>query len=146
MHIYSHLEPIVNIDKYKNQHTAIVTCIQHLKQLTQAGITDNAAAIAAQVIKMSSIVKLHLSIEDRFLYPALQEANNPRLAMLGKQYQHDMTHIAEAYGEFARTWNDAGHVAADPEGFRAAANRVLKVLFDRMRREDRDFYPMIESN
>ncbi|SRR5450830_767329 len=135
----------MNIDKYKHQHSAILSSIGQLKQLTQAGITANAAAIAAQVIKMSSIVKLHLSIEDRFLYPALQAANNRQLAQLGQQYQHEMTHIAEAYGAFARRWNDAGHVAADPEGFRSSANQVLKILFERMKREDRDFYPVIES-
>lgn len=135
----------MNIDKYKHQHTAIFTSIRKLKELSHEGIAGNAAAIAALVIKMSSVIKLHLSIEDKFLYPALQEANNPRLAMMGKQFQHEMTHIAETYGEFARKWNDAGHVAGDPEGFRREANRVLKVLFERMQREDRDFYPMIET-
>ncbi len=134
----------MNIDKYKHQHIAIFDSIRTLKELSHEGIARNAADIAALVIKMSSVIKLHLSIEDKFLYPALQEANNPRLAMLGKQYQHEMTHIAETYGEFARKWNDAGHLIANPEGFRAEANRVLKILFERMRREDRDFYPMIE--
>lgn len=134
----------MNIDKYKHQHTAIFHSIRTLKELSHAGVTQNAAAIAALVIKMSSVIKLHLSIEDKFLYPALQEANNPRLATIGKQYQHEMTHIAETYGEFARKWNDARHVAGNPEGFRTEANRVLKILFERMQREDRDFYPMIE--
>ncbi|AKZ63404.1 hemerythrin [Herbaspirillum hiltneri N3] len=135
----------MDIDKYKHQHTVIFDNIRKLKEFSHLGIAEHAADIAAQVIKMSSVIKLHLSIEDKFLYPALQEANNPRLATMGKQYQHEMTHIAEAYGEFARKWNDAGHVAADPDGFRNAANKVLKVLFDRMQREDRDFYPMIEN-
>lgn len=136
----------MNIDKYKHQHTAIFISIRKLKELSHEGIALNAADIAAHVIKMSSVIKLHLSIEDKFLYPALQEANNPRLAMMGKQFQHEMTHIAETYGEFARKWNDAGHVSGDPEGFRREANRVLKILFERMQREDRDFYPMIESS
>jgi len=134
----------MNIDKYKHQHVAIFNSIRQLKELSHDGIPQNAADIAALVIKMSSVIKLHLSIEDKFLYPALQEANNPRLAMLGKQYQHEMTHIAETYGEFARKWNDAAQVASNPEGFRNEANRVLKILFERMQREDRDFYPMIE--
>jgi iron-sulfur cluster repair protein YtfE (RIC family) len=135
----------MDIDKYKHQHTVIFDNIRKLKEFSHLGITEHAADIAAQVIKMSSVIKLHLSIEDKFLYPALQEANNPRLAMMGKQYQHEMTHIAEVYGEFARKWNDAGHVAGDPDGFRNEANKVLKTLFDRMQREDRDFYPMIEK-
>lgn len=138
-------ELTMNIDKYKHQHTIIFDSIRKLKELSHRGITQHAADIAAQVIKMSSVIKLHLSIEDKFLYPALREANHHRLAMMGKQYQNEMTHIAQAYGAFALRWNDAAHVAADPEGFRDDANKVLKVLFERMQREDRDFYPMIET-
>lgn len=56
-----------------------------------------------------------------------------------------MTHIAKAYGEFAGKWNSAHEVAGNPEGFRADAYRVLKVLFERMKREDHDFYPAVEA-
>jgi len=33
-------------------------------------------------------------------------------------------------------------VYADPEG----ANRVLRALYERMQREDRDFYPAVERS
>jgi hypothetical protein len=135
----------MNLAKYKAQHIAIFGDIRKMKELSSLGIAEHAEDIAQLVIRMSAMIKLHLSIEDRFLYPALQEMNDRRLASMGKQYQHEMTHIAEAYGEFAGKWNSAQHVATDPEGFRADANRVLKVLFERMKREDHDFYPAVEA-
>jgi hypothetical protein len=33
----------------------------------------------------------------------------------------------------------------DPEGFRADANHVLKLLHERMQKEKSDFYPAIEA-
>ncbi|OWY30517.1 hemerythrin domain-containing protein [Herbaspirillum robiniae] len=134
----------MNLDKYRREHADIIRHVQELKKLTALGIAGHAAAIAREVIAMSSVIKLHLSVEDRFLYPALQEAG-AALAAKGRQYQEEMADIAAQYGRFSRQWNDAQRIAEQPEGFRADANRVLKILFDRIGRENRDFYPLIEA-
>lgn len=135
----------MNLDKYKAQHEAIALSIHQLRAFAHKGIAEHAADIARLVIRMSSVIKLHLSTEDRFLYPALQEANDRELARMGQRYQEEMTHIAEAYGAFSRKWNSAEQIAHNPEGFRIEANRVLKTLFERMKREEHDFYPAVET-
>ena len=91
------------------------------------------------------IIKLHLTVEDTILYPALQSGNNSALAIMGKRFQDEMCGIASAYLEFARTWNNADKVSRNPEGFRSQANKVLKILHDRMKKENTDFYPAIEA-
>lgn len=55
-----------------------------------------------------------------------------------------MVSIAEAYFGLSRRWNTATQVRADAPGFRADANRVLKQVFERMQRENHEFYPAIE--
>ncbi|MFS2027250.1 hemerythrin domain-containing protein [Massilia sp. GER05] len=135
----------MNIDKFKAQHIAILDGIARLREATQGGIVENAASIAAHVVKLSGTVKLHLRVEDSVLYPGLASDVNPRLARLGERYQREMDGIASAYFEFATRWNLANRVEANPEGFRADANRVLRVLFERMKREDTEFYPAIEA-
>ncbi len=136
----------MNIDKFKQQHVEILTCISALRDLVKSGIRDNAAEISHRIIAMSSTIKLHLAVEDRILYPALQAANNPALARMGKRFQDEMTSIAHAYLDFARRWNTPATVSGSPEQFRADANSVLKVLYERMRKEDVDFYPVIEAS
>ena len=64
---------------------------------------------------------------------------------MGAEYQAEMQVIAGRYEEFARKWNTASSVAANPEGFRSDANTVLKMLHARIRQEDRHFYPAIEA-
>lgn len=136
----------MNIDKFKQQHQEIIACIKVLRTYTREGINSRADEISRQIIAMSSIIKLHLAVEDSILYPALQNSCNSALASMGEKFQDEMTGIASAYLDFARKWNAASHVAADPEGFRNDANTVLKVLHDRMQRENRDFYPEIEAS
>lgn len=135
----------MNIDKFKHQHEKIYNGIHALRAYTQAGIVDNADKIAGAVVSMSSTIKLHLAVEDTVLYPALQKSERVAIAKKGREFQTEMQPIATSYEQFARRWNLAGNVAGDPEGFRADANRVLKMLHGRIQREDREFYPDIEA-
>ena len=113
--------------------------------MAHAGVEANASAIAQGIVAMSGTIKLHLAVEDQVLYPALQRGDNAELARMGRQYQSEMTSIASAYDAFARRWNTADGVRRDAQGFRNEANVVLRRVFERMQREDREFYPRIEE-
>ena len=135
----------MNIDRFKHEHIDILTQIDKLRTLSHAGPVEQAAQIARGIVAISSTIRLHLAVEDRMLYPALQAGSNAELARLGAQFQQEMGEIASRFMLFVRRWNTAERIAADPEGFRAEANVALRSVYERMRREDRDFYPRIEA-
>lgn len=135
----------MNIDKFKQQHIEIIECIAALRQAAKDGISENSVQIAKLIICMSSVIKLHLAVEDQILYPALRSGNNAVLARMGRKFEDEMHSIASAYLEFARRWNNAPKLVHDPEGFRSDANKVLKILHDRMQKENTVFYPAIEA-
>ena len=135
----------MNIDKFKHQHEKIFACINSLRRHAAAGIAEHAAEIASAVVSMSSVIKLHLTVEDSVLYPALRASKVRSMARMGDEFQSEMKVIAKSYEDFARRWNTATNVAHDPEGFRKDANTVLKLLHSRIVREDKDFYPAVEA-
>ncbi|MBS7349944.1 MAG: hemerythrin domain-containing protein [Comamonas sp.] len=135
----------MNIEKFKHQHVSILQHLADLRKLSQAGVIENAQAIAQGVVAMGGIIKLHLAVEDQVLYPALQNSGNTEMTRLGQQFQTNMGPIADAFDEFARRWNTAHSVLQDPEGFRTHANTVLRRLHERMLLENREFYPRIEA-
>jgi|SRR3954466_13175856 iron-sulfur cluster repair protein YtfE (RIC family) len=135
----------MNIDKFKHQHIDILSAITELRKLVQTGIANHAADIAQRIVAMSGIIKLHLAVEDRVLYPALEASGNSALAGMSQKYRREMDGIAGSYLNFAAKWNTARQLAEEPEAFRDEANQVLKALYDRMKREDREFYPAIEA-
>src|SRR5690606_29604327 len=94
----------MDIDRFKHQHVEILEVIAKLRSYTHAGIEKNAAQIAAGIVALRSVVKLHLAIEDRILYPALQNDKSQKLAEMGRAYQEDMKGIASAYIAFSRRW------------------------------------------
>lgn len=135
----------MNIDKFKQQHVEILSGITGLRALVKSGIRTNADEIARMIVSMSSTIKLHLAVEDKVLYPALKETGDASLAQMGKKYQDEMTSIAHAYLSFARRWNTSVTLSSKPEEFRSDANNVLRILWDRMRKENTEFYPAIEA-
>lgn len=135
----------MNIDKFKQQHLAILAAVDALRQLARGGVAAQAQAIAGQIIAMSGLIKLHLAVEQRYLYPAAQACGVPEVAQLGRQYESEMHGIAGAYLTFAARWNSAARLEAEPEAFRSAANKVLHALCQRIRREDHELYRAIES-
>jgi hemerythrin-like domain-containing protein len=135
----------MNIDKFKHQHEKIFGCIKTLRLYAASGIKEHAKEIASSVVAMSSVIKLHLTVEDTVLYPALRTSTVSKIARMGDEFQSEMKVIAKSYEEFARRWNTATNVAQDPEGFRKDANTVLKLLHSRIVREDNVFYPAVEA-
>lgn len=135
----------MNIDKFKHQHEDILADITALRQLVHGGIEANAERIAARIIAMSGNIKLHLAVEDKVLYPALAGCGDAPLARMSNLYQLEMNGIVAGYMAFATTWNSAAHLLAAPEKFRAEANGVLRRVYERIKKEDLEFYPAAET-
>ncbi len=134
----------MNIDKFKHQHLEIMEAVAELRNLVKTGVADHAAQIAAKLVSMSATIKLHLSVEDSVLYPALRKSHDPAQVALGNRYQAEMDGLAAAYTKFAGKWLSARQIADDVDGFKADANLVFKALHDRIQKENAELYPALE--
>lgn len=136
----------MNIDRFKNQHLQILEGIDSLRKLSHSGIEENAAQIASGIKDLSLIITQHLAVEDRILYPTLENSKDPHLAQLSKKFRVEMADIASPFIAFARKWQQTNEITNNPEAFRNEANTILKRVYERMRQEDKEFYPVIEAN
>src|SRR3546814_7661495 len=105
----------MEIDRFKHQHVEIMQGIADLRKFAHAGIKENAYEIVRQLGALTSVVSLHLAIEDRILYPTLQKGENQHLADMSRSYQQEMQGIANAYITFARKWGKVAVVARSEE-------------------------------
>ena len=134
----------MNIDKMKSQHVEILEKISFLRKLSQAGVSSNAQEISTAIVSMSAIIKTHLSAEDQFLYPHIEQDGNSKLRQVSSKFQREMTDIVSDYDVFSRRWNIASKLIGNDEAFRRDANTVLRKVFERMQKENKDFYPLVE--
>lgn len=134
----------MNIDKMKNQHVEILEKISFLRTLSHAGVSSNAQEIATAIVSMSAIIKTHLFAEDQFLYPHIEQDGNSMLRQVSSKFQREMTDIVSEYEVFSRRWNIASKLKGNDEAFRRDANNVLRKVYERMQKENKDFYPLVE--
>ncbi len=135
----------MDIERYRQDHAEILAGINALRELVHAGIPAQAGPIAAKIVELNSVVRLHLAVEDRYLYPAIESSGQPTLAGMGRRFREEMGGIAETFVAFTSRWNTAQKVAADPEGLRADANVVMRRVFERVQRENNELYPAMEA-
>ncbi|MDR3414557.1 MAG: hemerythrin domain-containing protein [Nevskia sp.] len=133
----------MNIDRFKRDHATVLQQVEELRELIQDGIEEHAGQIARLLMTISSTIKVHLAAEDHALYPAL--ARNPAIAATGRKFQEEMGGIAAAYAAFSHQWVFAPNIEAHPEQFLREANDTFKVLYERIRKEDRELYPAVEA-
>lgn len=132
----------MNIDLFKREHMHIAAEVTELRGLMQSGVRENAEAIVWQLTSTSEMIEMHLTAEDRILYPAFARAMDPSIAQVSKRFQKEMGDLAAVYTAFIARWNLAAKVAADPEGFRDDATAVFNALLHRVQRENRELYPL----
>lgn len=131
----------MNMDRYHHDHARILEQIGSLRSLAHAGIGEHAEQIGHAIVNTASLIKFHLAAEDRVLYPRLASSGVAGVADLSARYQGEMRGLAEAFGRFVEQWRVPARLRADPDGFRRDANTVLKALYERLCREDRELYP-----
>jgi iron-sulfur cluster repair protein YtfE (RIC family) len=135
----------VDIDRFKQQHVLILQAITRIRKIAQAGIAEHAEDIARELRRLQSTVALHLSVEDKILYPSLQRSQDRDIARMAKAFQDEMKPLADGFVQFVEHWASEQAVRDDPEGFRQGANTVIKALHQRVQRENSEFYPRIEA-
>lgn len=135
----------MNTSRIKSDHEVLYASMDALRRLLKTDVVGNADALFVELKKINATIRLHLAIEDRMLYPALVNAGDPKIAAIGKRFQHEMGGLAAAYEDFAARWDTASRIAAHPQDFGQQLEAMLQALHARIQHEDRELLPLAET-
>ena len=131
----------VDFKSLYDDHASILEQVKYLRTLVSQGIPNNADAISDALHTVTADIRLHLSIEDANIYPALLKNSDPTVRELASKYQMDMGQLLVVYQSFANKYASAELIKNDSEGFRSDANMVFQALFQRIKAENQNLYP-----
>lgn len=126
---------------YREQHKAIRLMVADLPKSAAALDADGSRA---KLLKLGGALKAHLKLEDEQMYPAMMSNGSAEIQHKAKGFQEEMGGLAGAFDVFFSAWSRPGAIAADPAGFVSAWLPVKAALGERMDREDRDLYVMLD--
>lgn len=133
----------MDISRFMSHHVDILQSIKAMRSLSHTGIAEHAQEIAHAIMELKTKVSLHLSTENKVLYPQIHALQDAEISRLAHKFQDEMDDLAQAFNDFCRRWRQARVLAADPEGFRNDANTVIKALHQRIQHENTAFYPRL---
>ncbi|MDB4971220.1 MAG: hypothetical protein JWN44_6909 [Myxococcales bacterium] len=92
---------------------------------------------------LSGILRVHVAMEDRSLYPHLVQHSDLQIRTLAQKFLHDRKAIQQHFDEYRALWPTAAAIERSPEPFIADTRLVLGVLWNRMKLEDDVLHPEI---
>lgn len=101
--------------------------------------------IGLELARLSGIVKLHLALEDKNMYPRMIEHPDDAVRKTAAEYQRTMAALAPAYAAFHEKWIQTGAIAAARAEFIREFTAVGDALRTRIDQENRGLYDFIDN-
>ena len=130
---------------YREQHQEIARLVAALLALLEpAALRKDAAPAFGHLMDLAGKLRLHLTLEDRTLYPELLQHPNPDVRALTRLFRDEMGGIYRDFESLLHAWDSPRAIAADPKGFARELRNLFRVLAKRVEREDGELYPMVD--
>ncbi len=134
------------IEGYLDTHKRIAAQIDTITRLAKNGITsDNDTDIAREISKLAGMVTIHLSSEDKFLYPEMLKSSNDDVRKLARDYQSEMNGLAGEFNIFRDKYNTRSGLAENKTNFAQEWTLIKEKLTKRVGREENELYPKYKA-
>lgn len=135
----------MNISHFKNQHLEILQILHHIQSLCAGNVVASHNDIARELIRLRFKVKLHLSAEDKLLFPQVQANSQQNMVQFLQPYHQEMSELAGAFLDFIQRWELAESIREQPQQFCQEASSAIYALSKRIQKENIELYPRIEQ-
>lgn len=135
----------MNLSNYLEQHNTIADEISIIKKLVHSNkIEDNAGEIARHISTLAGKIKVHLSSEDKYLYPQLLQSKNIEAQKMAERYQKEMGNLAENFVNYKDRYNTKSKILGKEKELVADTDNMFKVIEKRIEKEEEELYKMID--
>lgn len=133
-------------DNFRRQHTDIIEVVNKMTDmLTSAALKENAEAVRSLLSELSGKLKVHLTMEDEVLYPALQKHEDENVRKTAQQFFDEMGGLKKAFTEYVQRWPNAESIKNNSEDFVNETKEIFAALASRIKREDTELYELFEN-
>ncbi|MBP9597266.1 MAG: hemerythrin domain-containing protein, partial [Fusobacteriaceae bacterium] len=94
---------MANLDNYFRQHKEISELINTIKTMAIKDLIANSKEIATTLNNLSGKLKVHLSMEDRYLYPNLKAKNESK--NIAEKFENEMGNLAKEFLNYKEKYN-----------------------------------------
>lgn len=132
--------------RFARQHAEIVELSKSLlKSLDTRSLQQDPTAARRALATFAGRLRVHAAMEQEALYPRLLASPSPAVAAKARELFDEIGPIYQAFFSFLGRWADAQTIQANPEDFCRETMMELQRLKLRLKRENEELYPMVDS-
>ncbi len=136
---------MMNINNLVRQHEAIRENVKTIEILiNKNNIENDSFEISKNINLLIGVLKVHLQSEDNFLYPQLLKDDDDNLKDMAKHYINEMGNISTEFEKYRAQFNTKTKINDNIENFKNHTAEIIKVLKNRLDKEDKYLYPLIK--
>jgi iron-sulfur cluster repair protein YtfE (RIC family) len=135
---------MADLAKLRGEHAALMEIATRLSALIAEPQPPTAAELFAVRGKLNSVLIAHLKAEDWVLYPRLFASPDPAVERTARAFSDEMGDLAQTYTAHTQKWT-ATSIASDWNGYCKETGAILDALGNRIVRENRELYPLLEA-
>ena len=137
---------MIKTKRFRNEHKELLDIATKISEnLNIYVLSNNALTIKKLISDLGSNLNVHLSIEDKAVYPKLLEHSSEHIKITAQNYIQEMGHISEEVKRYKRKWDIASKIQKNPDEFIRETNEILNTLIKRIDKEDNGLYDLIDD-
>jgi len=135
---------VADIKNLIRQHTEILELANKFYAYkNEQQVRNNAFDISLLLGQVSGKIKIHMTSEDRFLYPALLNHTDAKVRTISTKFADEMGDLAKAFETYKTKYLNSREISSNPAVFLHETQAVLTALSKRIEKENKELYPLI---
>jgi len=137
---------IMDTDNLLRQHQEMLELISKIstyQSLLQ--IKENAPKISTLLSQLAGKLKMHLIVEDQFVYPKLAMHFDEQIQKTSQSFANEMGDLGKAFSDYKTRYMGANKIADNADVFITDTKNLFVALTKRMDKESQLLYPLLSK-
>lgn len=137
---------MTDVANLTRQHKDIVELLDKLGAYSNPReVEKNAFAISLLLGQLSGKINIHLSNEDRFVYPRLMKAKEEETRRISQQFSQEMGGLVTVFNDFKTKYLSSARINAQATNFLMELGQIAKAVKERINKEEQQLYPLASA-
>jgi hemerythrin-like domain-containing protein len=135
----------MKLRNYLEQHDNITEEIDFIVNNISFEITEELAGeLAKHINLLAGKLNIHLSMEDKYLYPSLTIKEKEIANFSIADYVNEMGGLANEFTDFKGNYNTRQKLIANKNSFKTDAKLIMNKILTRIKKEEDTIYKLID--
>lgn len=135
----------MDIKNILRQHDEVFALIKQVRAYqNQEQVREHAFEISKAVAQLAGILKVHLSSEDKFVYPVLVKHQEAAIRTTAETFANEMGELFKVFDAYKTKYMGASKIAENAAAFLDETKTVFLALETRINKENMSLYPLLK--